>query len=137
MKRIVALFITSLFIPAFAVENVKDVETLNDSLLKYSHKQVRVEGEIKKKFDDRSFLLKGGGFFTDKDLSNDEIVVVLGQNIKDDQIAKLKAGQNLTVTGSVYGSYLGNSNFVRYFIWDRGHEYEGKPFIVVDEVVVK
>ncbi len=73
---------------------VKDVETLNDDINKYSGQRVEVQGEIEDKIDGRSVVIESGGVF------NDEIVVIAGPNFKGDMGA-MKEDTLVKVTGTV------------------------------------
>lgn len=73
---------------------VKDVETLNDDINKYSGQRVEVQGEIKDKVDGRSVILESGGIL------NDEIVVITGPNYKGN-LGGFKEDTMVKVTGTV------------------------------------
>lgn len=58
------------------VVKFKDVESLNDDLVKYEGRMVSVIGAVQDRVDERAFVLASGG------LLNDEIVVLMDKSLK-------------------------------------------------------
>lgn len=110
---------------------LKDVETLNDNLAKYSGKVVRVNGEIEEKIDSRSIVLESGGFL------NDEIVVINGANAKGTKIDELNKDTKVVVTGTVVMKPV--SEFRKDYNWNLNSETEKefkniRAFLVAEEI---
>jgi hypothetical protein len=113
-----------------SVQTIKDVETLNDDLNKYSGQRVQVSGEVEDKIDARSIVLESGGTF------NDEIVVVAGPNLKGD-LASLQEDTDVTVTGTIVLKPVADVR--RDYRWDVTPDMlaefrDVKAFLVADEI---
>lgn len=115
------------------VTEVKDVETLNDDLNKYSGKVVRVSGKIEDRIDSTSVVLESGGIF------NDEIIVINGPNLKGTNVNSLKENAKVVVTGTVVMKPL--ADFRREYNWTLTPQLDGeftdtRAFLVADEITV-
>jgi len=113
------------------VTEVKDVETLNDDISKYSGQVVRVSGEVEDRIDSRSVVLESGGIF------NDEIVVISGPKAKGTNISALKKNAKVVVTGTVIMKPV--TDFQREYNWTLTPEMTGeftdtRAFLVADEI---
>ena len=111
---------------------VKDVETLNDEIKAHANTKVTVEGEVKDKLDSRSFVLESGGIF------DDEILVVMGPNLKNLKTGNLKGDKTFKVTGKVETRPI--IEVRRELSWDLDPQVEAEvegitAFIVADQVV--
>jgi len=115
------------------VTEVKDVETLNDDLSKYSGQVVRVSGKVEDKIDSRSIVLESGGIF------NDEIVVISGPKVKGTNIGTLKEDAKVVVTGTVVMKTV--TDFQKEYNWTMTPEMAGeftdtRAFLVADEIAM-
>lgn len=115
------------------VMEVKDVESLNDDLGKFSGKVVRVKGQIQDKLDARAVILESGGIF------NDEIVVLTGPNLKGPQVNALNENTEVVVTGTLFTKPL--AELKRTYSWnvDKDTEQEFsdvKAYLIADEISV-
>lgn len=111
--------------------DIKDVETLNDEINKYTGKKVRVAGEIKDKVDSRSFVIESGGIF------DDEILVVMPPKMKQN-LAQFKDDQRVRVTGTVRQASV--VDIRREYSWDLDPQIEAelegsRAYLVADEIV--
>jgi len=109
---------------------IKDVETLNDDIKKFSGKSVTVSGEIEDKIDSKTVVLESGGVF------NDEIVVIAGPNFKGN-FANLQEDATVMVTGTVVVRPI--AEIRTQYTWDVTPDMQTEfrdvtAFLIADEV---